>query len=52
MSEADYPIDDEQPLCPDCGEELLEINVEAFELFDTLLCSNCLEARCEKENCQ
>jgi len=35
--------------CADCGDEIDEINVEAFELYGKLLCPDCAEARFEED---
>lgn len=42
--------DDGLTVCPDCGEEVTdaELNVEAWERFDCLLCADCFEGRIER----
>ena len=42
--------DDGLTVCPDCGEEVTdaELNVEAWERFGALLCTDCFEARIER----
>lgn len=43
--------DDGMCVCPDCGEEVTEaeINVEGYERFEAMLCMECFEARVEAE---
>ena len=38
-----HEYDDGLTVCPDCGEEVTdaELNVEAWERFDCLLCADC-----------
>lgn len=36
-------------VCEDCGEPDFAPNIEAFELFDALLCGECAETRFESE---
>lgn len=35
--------------CQDCGCDIEDVNVEAFELFNRFLCPDCADERFERE---
>ena len=35
--------------CDQCGETVMEANVEAFEIVGDILCDDCWQAHCERQ---